>query len=84
MTPAELCDKYPHVPGSNAWDFPRGPEQLQAIEPEALRLAAASMYLAAEARWAREEQRRQAKEQQRREQIRQAQSREHLEHWGDR
>ena len=28
MTAAELLTKYPYVPGSNAYDFPFGPERL--------------------------------------------------------
>jgi hypothetical protein len=81
MTPAELCAKYPYVPGSRAFDFPFGPERLQSLEDPALRLVAASFYVAAEARWEREEAARQAKLGREREQRRQAQSREHLEHW---
>lgn len=85
MTPAELCAKYPYKPGSNAWDFPFGVERLRSLDDPELRLAAASFYLAAEARWEREEARRQALLAKERQQRLQAQSREHLEpHWGDR
>ena len=78
MTPAELCAKYPYVPGSRSYDLPPGPEQLRTIEPEALRLSIASMYLAAEARWEREEAKRQARLGRERQQRLAAQSREHL------
>lgn len=85
MTPADLLAKYPYVPGSRAFDFPFGPERLQSLDDPALRLAAASFYVAAEARWAKEEARQQARLAKERESRLQAQSREHLEpHWGDR
>lgn len=84
MTPAELCAKYPHVPGSKAWDWPFGVERLQSLEDPELRLAAASWYLAAEARWEREEAARQAKLGRERQHRLAAQSREHVDHWEDR
>lgn len=82
MTPAELCAKYPYKPGANAWDYPHGsPERLRAIEHPELREAAASFYLAAEARWAKDEEKRQARLARERQQRLAAQSREHVDHW---
>ncbi len=81
MTPAELLARYPYVPGSRAHDFPFGPERLQSLEDPELRLAAASFYVAAEARWARDEARMQARLGRERQQRLQAQSREHADHW---
>lgn len=81
MTPAELCARYPYVPGSRAFDFPFGVERLQSLEDPELRLAAASFYLAAEARWEREEAKRQARLGKERQQRLAAQSREHVDYW---
>jgi len=84
VTVAELLAKYPHVPGSRTHDFPFGPQRLQSLEDPALREAAASFYVAAEARWEREEAARQAKLGRERQQRMAAQSREHVDHWEDR
>lgn len=81
MTVADLLARYPHVPGSKAYDYPFGPERLQSLEDPELRMAAASFYLAAEARWEREEAARQARLGKERQSRPQAQSREHVEHW---
>lgn len=84
MTPAELCAEYPYVPGTRAHDYPFGPERLQSLEDPELRLAAASFYVAAQARWEREAAARQARLGRERLQRTQAQSREHVDHWEDR
>jgi hypothetical protein len=84
LTVAELLSRYPHVPGSKAWDFPFGPERLRSLEDPELRMAAAGFYVAAHARWEREEGARQARLGKERERRLQAQSREHVEYWQER
>jgi hypothetical protein len=80
MTTAELLAKYPFDPRVRPQDFPLGsPERLRGIPDEGYRKCLASLYLACEKRWAREETKRRADELRRQHQPLQAQSREHLE-----
>lgn len=87
MTVAELLAKYPFDPSKRPQDFPVGsPERLRAV-PDGYREGLASLYLACEQRWAREETKRRAEELRRQHQPMKAQSREHLDEvwpYGDR
>lgn len=85
MTPAELLARYPYDPAATPQDCKRGTPEMLRLVPDGhgYREGLASLYLACEPRWQREETKRRAEELRRQHQPLKAQSREHVYPFGD-